>query len=72
MKIFSKNLKKNAEEMKMIPLENEKNRSYFKQKACCICKTEFRIDDDNKKYHKVRDPVITLINIGVQLIMYVT
>ena len=39
----------------MIPLADEENESYQKQKACCICKKGFSTDDDNKKYHKVRD-----------------
>ena len=61
MKSFSKELKEHATEIisyekkKMIPLTNEENQSYQKQKVCCICKKEFSIDDENKKYHKVRD-----------------
>ena len=39
----------------MIPLTYEENKSYEKQKVCYICKEEFSTDDDNKKYHKVRD-----------------
>ena len=39
----------------MIPLTNEENKSYKRQKVCYICKKEFSTDDDNKKYHKVRD-----------------
>ena len=39
----------------MIPLTDEENKSYKKQKVCYICKKEFSTDDDNKKYHKVRD-----------------
>ena len=49
----------------MIPLTDEKNNSYEKQKFCYIYKKEFSDDDDdddddydddnNKKYHKVRD-----------------
>ena len=39
----------------MISLTNEENKSYKKQKVCYICKKEFSTDDDNKKYHKVRD-----------------
>ena len=39
----------------MIPLTNEKNKSYKKQIVCYVCKTGFSIDDHNKKYHKVRD-----------------
>ena len=40
----------------MIPLTDEENKSYEKQKVCYICIKEFNTDDDdNKKYHKVRD-----------------
>ena len=39
----------------MIPLTHEENISYKKQKVCYICKKEFSTDDDNKKYHKIRD-----------------
>ena len=39
----------------MIPLTDEENKSYKKQKVCHICKKGFCTDDDNKKYHKVRD-----------------
>ena len=61
MERFCKNLKEHAtriinyEKKEMIPLTNEENKSYKKQKICYICKKEFSIDDDNKKYHKVRD-----------------
>ena len=39
----------------MISLKNEKNESHKKQKVGDICKKWFSTDDDNKKYHKVRD-----------------
>ena len=40
----------------MIPLTNEENKSSKKQKVCYICKKEFSPDDDNnKKYHKVKN-----------------
>ena len=39
----------------MIPLTDEENKSYKKQKVCYKCKKEFNTDDDNKKYQKVRD-----------------
>ena len=61
MKRFCKDLKVHAterisyEKNKMIPLTDEQNKSYEKQKVCYICKEEYRTDDDNKKYHKVRD-----------------
>ena len=40
----------------MIPLTDEENKFYEKQKVCYICKKGFSTDDDdNKKYQKVRD-----------------
>ena len=43
----------------MIPLTNEKRKSYEKQKVCFICEKEFSTDKNNEKefklYHKVRD-----------------
>ena len=39
----------------MIALSKEENVSYLKQKVCYICKKHFINDDDNTKYHKVRD-----------------
>ena len=52
----------NSEKEEMIPLADEENKSYEKQKVCYIYKKEFNTDDndyddddDNKKYHKVRD-----------------
>ena len=39
----------------MIPLTYNENKSYEKQKVCCICKKWFSTDDDNKKHHKVID-----------------
>ena len=39
----------------MIPLTDEENKSYKKQKVCFICKKGFSTNNDNKKYHKVRD-----------------
>ena len=61
MERFCKNLKENAtriinyEKKEMTPLTNEESKFYKNQKVCYICKKEFSIDDDNKKYHKVRD-----------------
>ena len=46
-------MKKKKKEM--IPLTDEKNKSYKKQKVWYTCKKGFSTDDDNKKYHKVRD-----------------
>ena len=43
----------------MIPLTDEENRSYEKQKVCYIFKKEFNTDENDKNafklYHKVRD-----------------
>ena len=39
----------------MIPLTDEENKSYKKQKVCYTRKKGFSTDNDNKKYHKVRD-----------------
>ena len=39
----------------MVPLTDEENKSYKKQKVCYICKKEFSIYADNKRYHKIRD-----------------
>ena len=38
----------------MTPLTHEENKSYKKQKVCHIRKKRFSINDDNKRYHKVR------------------
>ena len=40
---------------KMIPITDEENKPYKKQKVCYRYKKEFSTDNDNKKYHKVRD-----------------
>ena len=45
----------NYEEKEMIPLTDKENKFYQMQKRCYIRKKEFSTDDDNKKYHKVRD-----------------
>ena len=39
----------------MIPLAVKKSKSFHNQKVCYICKEGFSTDDDNQKYHKVRD-----------------
>ena len=43
----------------MIPLTDEEDKSYEKQKVCDICKKEFNTDENDrnafKLYHKVRD-----------------
>ena len=61
MKSFCLDLKEhvtkiiNYEKKERIPLTYEENKSYKKQKACYICKKGFITDDNNKKYHKVKD-----------------
>ena len=57
----------------MITLTDEKNKSYKKQyiKVYYICKKGFSIDDDNQKYHKIRDIVTTQENIEELLIAFV-
>ena len=39
----------------MLPLTKKKEKKHNKQKKCYICKKGLNTDDDNKKYHKVRD-----------------
>ena len=49
----------NFEEKEMIPLTDEENKSYKKQKLFFICKKEFNTDKNDKNaiklYHNVRD-----------------
>ena len=45
----------NHEKKEMIALTDEENKSYKKQKVCYVCKRRFSTDNDNEKYHKVRD-----------------
>ena len=72
-----KNLKEHAtkiinyEKKEMIPLTNEENKSYEKQNVCYICKKEFSSDDDDKKYQKVIDIVITQENLEELLTVFV-
>ena len=44
----------NYQKKECIPLTNEENKSYKKQKVRFTCKKELT-DHDEKKYHKVRD-----------------
>ena len=56
----------------MTPLTYEKNKFHKKQKVCYICKKVFSTDDDNnKKYHKVRDQFTTQENIEELLMIFV-
>ena len=45
----------NYEKKEMIPLTKKEEKRHNKQEVCHICKKEFSTDDNNKKYHKVRD-----------------
>ena len=45
----------NHEKKEMIPLTKKEEKKYNKQKVCHICKKRFSTDDNNKKYHKVKD-----------------
>ena len=39
----------------MIPLTKKEEKKHNKQKFCYICSKEFNTDDNDKKYHKVKD-----------------
>ena len=45
----------NYENKEMIPLTKKKEKKHSKQEVCYICKKGFSTDDNNEKYHKVRD-----------------
>ena len=45
----------NYENKEMIPLTKEEKKSHRTSRRCYICKKRFTTDDNNKKYHKVRD-----------------
>ena len=61
MKKFCKDLNEHAtkiinyKEKEMIPLTYLENESFKIQKVCYICKKEFSTDNEDKKYHKIRD-----------------
>ena len=61
MERLCKDLKEHATKIiiygkkEMTPLTSEERKLHRQQKVCYICKKEFSTDDDNKKYHKVRD-----------------
>ena len=40
----------------MIPLTKKEEKKHNKREVCYICKIRFSTNDNNKKYHKVRDP----------------
>ena len=58
----------------MIPLTNEENEFYEKQKVCRICKEEFCIDESDKIHLiytiNLEIIVITLENLAKQLIIF--
>ena len=60
MKKFYKDLREHAtkiinyEKKEIIPLTKKEEKSHNKQKVCHICRKEFNIDDNDKKYHKVK------------------
>ena len=39
----------------MVPLTSKERKLHSKQKVCYICEKRFNTDNDNKKYHKIRD-----------------
>ena len=45
----------NYEKKEMISLTKKEEKMYNKQKLCYICKKRFSTDNNNKKYHAVRD-----------------
>ena len=65
MERFCKDLREHAvkiinyEKKEIIPLTDEENESYEKQKVCYICNKEFNTDENDKNefkpYHKIRD-----------------
>ena len=44
----------NNQEKEMIPLTDEENKSYEKQKVCYICKKEFSTDKNDKNLSSQR------------------
>ena len=47
--------KQSYEKKEMIPLTKEEKKAHRISRKCYICKNKFSTDDNNKKYHKVRD-----------------
>ena len=57
MERFCKDLKEHATKIisyEKMSLIDEENKSYEKQKVCCISKEGFSTGDDKNKFHKVR------------------
>ena len=61
MKHFCLNLREHTtriisyEKKERVSLTKEEKKTYREQKVCYICRKRFSTDDNNKKYHKVRD-----------------
>ena len=61
MKKFCEDLREHAtkiinyEKKEMIPLTKKEEKKHNKQKVCYICRKELNTDDNDKKYHKVKD-----------------
>ena len=45
----------NYEKNEMIASTKKEQKTHNKHKICHVCKKRFSTDDNNKKYHKVRD-----------------
>ena len=45
----------NYEKKEMISLTKKEEKNHNKQKVCYICRKEFNTDDNDEKYHKVKD-----------------
>ena len=61
MKNFCLDLREHAtriisyEKKERVSLTKEEKKTYREQVICYICRKRFSTDDNNKKYHKVRD-----------------
>ena len=78
MKKFCKDLRQHATKVinygkkkEMMSLTIEENKSYHEHDIFLSCKKEFSTNDDNKKYHKVRDNCHYTGNIEELLIIFV-
>ena len=64
----------NYKEKEMIPLTDEENKSYEKEKVCYICKKEFSTDENDKMHlnYTIKSEiiVITLENLEELLIIF--
>ena len=52
----------NYKEKEMIPLTDEENKSYEKEKACYICKREFSTDKNDKMHlnYTIKSEIIVI------------